>query len=471
MRRLALLAGLLAGACAVGPDFHRPPPPAAERFVPGAPPASDVQRFLAERDPAADWWTAFGSPELEALVAEALRANPSVAAAQAALRAGRESLAAERGTYFPALTLTAGASRSRDAVAVLSPTLSSGAELYRLYTAQVGVGYALDLFGGRRRAVESAAASAEAARWQLEATYLTVAGNVTVAAIQLAGLDVQVAEARRSVASARELREILSRQQSLGAASGLDVAAQDAALAAAEAALPPLLRQREATRHLLAVLLGRLPQDAPASVPALAALRLPAELPLGVPSALVARRPDVRAAEASLHAATAAVGVSLADLLPQFSLGADYGSSATASGQLGRPYTRFWSAGANLTQVLFEGGALVHRYRAAEANLDGAAAGYRATVLAAFQGVADALRALEADAATRAAAERGASAATASLAIVRRQLELGGAGYPALLAAEQADAQARATRAAAEAATFADTAALFQALAGPVPAP
>jgi NodT family efflux transporter outer membrane factor (OMF) lipoprotein len=479
MRRFAALVGTMLAGCAAGPDFQRPAPPAVERYLPGPQPAAtaatvgpggDAQRFLAGRDVPPDWWTAFGSAELEALVAESFRANPTVAAAQATLRQARENLAAQRGVYFPALTLGAGASRNKNAVEVLSPTLTSGTALYNLYTAQVSVSYALDLFSASRRAVESAAAAAEASRWQLEATYLTIAGNVVTAAIQLAGLDQQVAAGERTIALERDMLGILDRQLALGAVAGLDVAAQQTALAQAEAAVPPLRRQREATLHLLAVLTGRLPADALAPVLALEALTLPAEIPVGVPSALVARRPDVRAAEANLHAATAAVGVSVASLLPQLSIDATLGSSATTTGALLKPYTQFWSAGATLSQALFAGGALVHRVRAAEAALDAAGAAYRSTVLGAFQNVADALRALEADAASLAAAERAAAAAERGLAIVRRQLELGGTSYLGLLNAEQAHAQATAALAAARAARYADTAALFQALAGPVPA-
>lgn len=478
MRRVAALLGLALAACAAGPDFKRPPSPSVDHYLPGAPPAGtaiaegpggDAQRFLEGRDVPADWWTAFGSAELDALVAEAFRANPTVAAAQAALKEARANVAAQRGVYFPTLGLGASAARNKNAVDVLSPTLTSGEPLFNLYTAQVNVGYALDLFGGNRRAVESAGASAEAARWQLEATYLTVAGNVVTAAIQLAGLDAELVAAERAAALERDMLGILRRELELGAVAGLDVATQETALAQAELALPPLKRQREATLHLLAVLTGRLPAEARAPALALDALSLPREIPLGVPASLVTRRPDVRAAEANLHAATANVGVSVANLLPQLSIGASLGSTATTTGELFSPYTQFWSAGATLSQTLFAGGMLVQRVRAAEAALDAAGAAYRSTVLGAFQNVADALRALEADAASLAAAERAAAAAERSLAILRRQLELGGASYLGLLNAEQAYAQATAARAAARAARYADTAALFQALAGPIP--
>ena len=479
MRGAALLATLALAACAVGPDFERPAKPSVEQYVPGTAPAAtagatgpggDVQRFLAGQDVPADWWTAFGSTALDGLVAQAFRANPTVAAAQASLRQARENLAAQRGVYFPSLALGADATRSKEPVDVLSPTLTSGASIFNLYTAQVSVSYALDIFGGNRRAVESAAATAESNQWQLEATYLTVAGNVVTAAIQLAGLDEQIGAAERAITLERDMLAILKRELELGAVAGLDVAAQETALAQSEAALPPLRRQREATLHLVAVLTGQLPGEARVPSLELAELKLPTDIPLGVPSELVTRRPDVRAAEADLHVATAMVGVSVANLFPQLSISAALGSTATVPSALFKSYTDFWTAGASLSQTLFAGGALVHRKRAAEAALDAAGANYRSAVLGAFQNVADALRALEADAATLAAAERAFEAAQRSLIIVRRQLELGAANYLGLLAAEQAHAQAESGVAAARAARYADTAALRQALAGPVPA-
>ncbi|HXQ30812.1 MAG TPA: efflux transporter outer membrane subunit [Steroidobacteraceae bacterium] len=470
--RGGVLASVLAvSACAVGPDFKRPEPPHVDRYVPGTPPASsDAQRFIDSRPVPANWWSAFGSPELDALVAEALRANPTVAAAQAALRQARENYLAQRGAYFPTVAVSGDASRNRNAVQVLSPTLTSGEALFNLYTADVSVAYTLDLFGANRRAVESLEALADAGRFQLDATYLTVAGNVVVAAIQQAGLAAEVEATERTIGFGRESLGILKRQLELGAIDRLDVAAQEAALAQLEGSLPPLRRQLEATRHLLAVLTGRLPADAPADSFSLASLSLPAEIPLGVPTELVNRRPDVRAAEAGLHAATAADGVAIANLLPQIAIAGSIGSSATAVADVLKAGTGFWSIGADLTQTLFAGGALVHRKRAADAALDEAGAQYRATVLGAFQNVADALRALETDGAALEAASRAQRAAEESMGIVHRQLELGGVSYLGLIAAEQTYEQATLAELAARTSRLADTAVLYQALAGPVTA-
>jgi NodT family efflux transporter outer membrane factor (OMF) lipoprotein len=469
-------AALVLAGC-VGPNFHRPAAPVVDRYTAEALPPETVaadgpggaaQRFLVEQDIPRDWWTRFGSGELDALVIEALRANPSVQAATAALRQANENTAAQRGSYYPAVQAGFDATRQRDAVGVLAPNLASGTALYNLYTPQVTVTYVPDVFGLNRRQVESLAAAAESTRFQLDATYLTLTANVVTAAVQEAGLRAQIAATDRVIALEQESLSVMRRELELGAIAEGDVFAQDAALAQLEATLPPLHRQLQTTRDLLAVLTGHLPADYKAARFELNDLTLPTDLPLGIPSQLVERRPDVRAAEAQLHAATAQVGVTIASLLPQVTLTGDLGSSATAMGDLFKAGTGFWSVGASLTQTVFEGGTLIHRKRAADAALDQAGALYRSAVLTAFQNVADALHALDTDAAALSAAARAANAAQKSLEVARHQLELGSVGYLALINAEQTYQQALILTVQARANRYADTAALFQALGGSV---
>jgi NodT family efflux transporter outer membrane factor (OMF) lipoprotein len=431
-------------------------------------PGGAAQRFLADGEVPRDWWTRFGSEELDALVAEALRANPSVHAAAAALRQAQENTAAQRGSYYPTVQAGFDASRQRNAVGVLAPSLASGTALYNLYTPQVTVSYVPDVFGSNRRQVESLAALAEASQFQLDATYLTLTANVVTTAIQEAGLRAEVSATERVISLERDSLGVLRRELELGAVAEGDVYAQEAALAQLETTLPPLRRQLQTARDALAVLTGRLPAEYTPLRFDLDQLVLPADLPLGVPSQLVERRPDVRAAEAQLHAATAQVGVAIASLLPQVTITGDIGSSATAMGDLFKAGTGFWSVGASLTQTLFQGGTLIHRKRAADAALDQAGALYRSAVLTAFQNVADALHALATDADTLAAASRAEEAAHKSLDVVRHQLELGSVSYLALVNAEQAYQQALISLTQARANRYADTAALFQALGGSI---
>lgn len=470
---VAAAACFLSG-CSVGPNFKSPSPPPVTGYAKQPLPSqvgsqaahAEVQKLVTGMDIPGQWWTVFHSTALNELVQEALQKNPTVAAAQAALRAANETTAAQRGTYFPSVQADYAFSRQRNAVGTLSPTLSSGASIFNLHTAQVSVSYVLDVFGANRRQVESLQAQADASRYQLEATYLTLTSNVVAAAIQEAGLRAQIVATEDIVRSEREAADILNRQYRLGSIAGTDVMAQEAALAAAEATLPPLEKQLAEQRHRLTALTGRFPDDEPEGTFELSALVLPEDLPVSLPAQLVRQRPDVLAAEAQMHAASAAVGVAIANLLPQITLTASQGGASTVLGNLFASGNMFWTAGAGLTQTLFAGGALVHRKRAADAALDQAGAQYRAAVLAAFQDVADALTALRSDADAVNASYNAERAAASSLAVVRHNLELGSVSYLAVLNAEQAYQQAAVALVQARASRFADTAALFQALGG-----
>jgi NodT family efflux transporter outer membrane factor (OMF) lipoprotein len=460
------LAGSL-GACAVGPDFHRPAAPTVSDYVRGpAAPAGEGDQSLARgADIPGQWWTLFRSPALDHLVEQALKNNADVQSAKAALRAARQNYYAQQGTLFPTLDASYTPSRQQ-ASATLSPPLSSPVDLFSLHTAQLSIAYAPDLFGGVRRQVESSAAQAEAQRFETEAAYLTLTSNLVAAVIQRAALRDQLDAARRIVELNREVLGLLKAQRDAGQASGADVAAQDAALAQAEQTLPPLQKQLAQQNDLIAALSGRLPADAAVEDIGLGDLSLPMDVPLSLPAKLVDQRPDIRAAEANLHAASAQVGVAIANRLPGLSLAANAGGSSTQISSLFTQGNSFWTLGATVSQPIFQGGALLHRQRAAEASLDQAKAQYRSTVIDAYQNVADALQALQADAAALRAADRAEQSAALSLSIVCKQLELGGVSNVVVLNAEQTYRQALLSRIQAQASRYADTVALIQALGG-----
>jgi NodT family efflux transporter outer membrane factor (OMF) lipoprotein len=326
--------------------------------------------------------------------------------------------------------------------------------------------YVPDIFGGTRRAIEQAKAQEVGTRFQLEATYLTLSSNVVVTAIQEASLRGQIDVTNRLIQLQQQLLDAVTGQRAAGTASELDVLAQQSALAQTVATLPPLRKQLAQTRDQLTALLGRLPAAEPGVEFTLADLKLPRDLPLSLPGALVTQRPDVRLAQENLHQASAEVGVALANMLPQFSIDGTLGSSALSIGDLFSPYTGFWSLGGSLTQTLFDSGALLHRKRAADAALDQAAAQYRAAVILACQNVADALQALQEDAAALSASTTAAAAAQRTLDLSTRQHGLGTLSTVAVLAAEQSYQQALVTQVQARANRYADTAALFQALGG-----
>jgi len=470
---VAALGSLLAGSCAVGPDFKQPAAPDADAYA-VSPVATagtagvaggEAQRFMRGGDIAADWWTLFHSPPLNELIEHSLTNNPDLKAAQAALAAAREGVLAQRGAYYPSVSGSFSASRQRQA-GTISPTPASNVLLYNLFTPEVSVSYVPDVFGLNRRTVESLQAQAEGARFQMIATYNTLTANVVVTAIQQGSVQQQIEATHELIDINTRLLEILRYQFARGYANGLDVAAQESQLAQVSATLPPLNKQAAQLRDLMATLAGEFPSQAPAGGFELASLRLPEDLPVSLPADLVRQRPDVRQAQADLHAASARIGIAVANRLPNVTLSAATGSTALAINQLLTSGTGFWSVGADLTAPIFQGGALLHQERAAKAAYEQAAAQYRSTVLAACQNVADTLAALAEDAEGLKAASAAADAAKVTLDLAQRQWQDGYAPYLALLSAQQAYQQALINLVQAQASRYADTAALFQALGG-----
>ena len=471
-----LAVGVALTGCAVGPDFERPAAPDVSGYtsapLPQQTASSDIQgeetqRFVQGLHIPGQWWTLFHSPPLSTLVEEALKNNPTLPAAEAALRQAWENVYAAEGAFFPTAVVSYSPSRNKTATGVTFTAASSGPPFFTLHTAQVVVTYAPDVFGGTRREVESLAATAEFQRFQLEAAYLTLTSNVVAAAVQEASLRGQIAATEEIIKIQMGSLDILQKQLALGQVAGADVAAVEATLAQAQATLPPLQKQLAVQRDLLTALIGRLPSQEPGEKFELASLQLPQELPVSLPSNLVEQRPDIQSAEAQVHAASASIGVAVAARLPQFTLTGNAGTTANQISQLFMtPGTAFWTLAGNVAQTVFDAGTLLHKQRAAEAAFDQAAEMYRSTVIAGFQNVADSLHALQSDAETLKAAYAAERAAFKSLEIARRQLQLGAIGYLGLLTAENTYNTALLALVQAQAARYADTAALFQALGG-----
>jgi NodT family efflux transporter outer membrane factor (OMF) lipoprotein len=461
---LALAAPLMLAACAVGPNYHRPALSPAAGYGAAAAPETGP-RIASGVDVPADWWRVFHSDEIDALVKRALSNSPTVKAAQAALRNAREQVIAQRGAYYPNVAISVQPSHQNFPKTLSSP-LESNADIYDLTTTQVSVSYTPDIFGANARAVESLVAQQDQQRFQLEATRLTLASNVVAAAIQDALLRAEIAQTEKVIEDQRQTLASFQRQYQLGQASQADIAAQKALLAQSEAALPPLEKQFRVNRDLLGALLGRTPGEPVDLHFDLDSLSLAEPLPLSLPAQLVRQRPDVRIAEAQLHAASAEVGVAEAARWPNLQIDAAAGSAALRVVPQFNTASNFWSVAATLTQPIFQGGTLLHHQKAAEAAYDQAAAQYQATVVGAFQNTADTLHALAMDSKALDAAETAEAASRTSLEIARRQLGLGDLSRLSVLAAEQADAQARLALSQARANRDADAAALFQALGG-----
>jgi NodT family efflux transporter outer membrane factor (OMF) lipoprotein len=479
-RRLGLTAALGAGlatlvaGCAVGPNFKTPELPAAaaaDRYTPAPMPAQTdsaptaagaAQHIAMGQDIPALWWSLFHSPELDQLVRASLAQSPNMAAAQAALREAQENYKAQVGTLeYPSVSAQLGGTREK-----VSAFQVPGGGVYNLYNASVNVAYTPDVFGGNRRTLENAQANVDFQRFQLEATYLSLTANVVTTAIREASLRAQLKATHEVFDALNKQLGLIEKQFEFGAIPKSTLLTQRNQVAQIAATIPPLEKSLAQTRHQLSVLAGKLPSEAGIPEFQLESLQLPEQLPVSLPSALARQRPDIRASEEQLHAASALVGVATAAQYPQFNLSGSYGSSSLTPHDLFESSNVIWSLVAGVTQPIFNGGALTARRRAAEAAYDEAAAQYKQTLLTAFQNVADSLRALDTDASTLKAQAEAEATSSESLALATSQYKLGATSFLVLLDAQRTYQQSHIDLVQAQAARYADTAALFQALGG-----
>lgn len=466
------LALLLTG-CTVGPDFVAPAAPVGQSYdsspLPALTQKSDgrdgsAQRFADGADLPGEWWALFGSSGLDRLIKDALAANPDLRAADAALRQAQQLAAAEGGNLLPSVSASLQQQRNRSSGA--SQGQPAFSELYNVTTASLSVSYNVDVFGATRRGIEAADAQALYQRWQREASILSLTANIVTAAMTEASLRAQIKATEEIIAAEDTQVKVVQDQFTLGGAAKTDILSQQSLLAQSRATLPGLRKQLDQQRHLLATYAGRPPAEGVDVEFTLDELKLPIDLPVTLPAKLVEQRPDIQAASATLHYASAELGVAVANQWPQLTLSADWGSAASQVGTLFAPGNAAWGFGAALTQPIFQGGALGHRRDAAQAYFDQARAQYDSTVLSALRNVSDSLRALQADAETLNQQEIYFRTASASLKLARDRFAFGAISHFVLLDAERTEAQARVALVQAQAARLSDTAALFQALGG-----
>ena len=468
---VAVCTAILAG-CAAGPDFQPPAPVADTRYTPAPQPAATAQadgpggaaqRFVETDEIGGGWWHSFGSPALDRLVQEALDASPTLVQATMRLEQAREDYRAQSGTLWPQVELSLNAARERPSTAAIAGGTFFGNRSippFTLLQANVNVAYTLDLSGLDRRTLEGLAALVDYQASELDAARLTLVGNVVTGAVQRASLAAQIDLTERLLdVQARQLRIAQDRLRAGGIAE-TDVLSQRTQVEQTEASLAPLRAQLAQADHQLSVYLGRTPAEGTPTPPSLDALVLPTEVPVTLPSALARQRPDIQAAEALLHQASANVGVATANLYPQVTLSASAGSVGNGVSQL----ASVWSIAAGLTQPIFRGGTLRARQRSAQDAYEVALATYRQTVLQGLQQVANALRVLQEDADQLSALERAHRDAEAAARIARGRQEAGGASVLAVLDAQRQELQAALDRTRAHARRLTDTAGLYQAL-------
>lgn len=459
----------------VGPNYHRQPAPLITKYnanpmptktvsTPGAGKAGAAQQFVYNEDIPEEWWKLFHSEAINSLITTGMSNSPTLGAAYASLRQAQENYNAQVGsTLLP--TFDASGTGQRQLLNASGYGGAFPSSIFNLFGTSVSVSYTLDVFGGARRAVEAYGAQVDYQQFQLIAAYLTMTSNIVTTVIAIASYQAQIEATESLIRESEAQLKVLRAQYRLGGISLANVASQEALVAQTQATLPPLQKALSQNKHTLSVLVGVYP-GGPLPMVKLDQLTLPKNIPISVPSNMVRQRPDVRAYEALLHAASAQIGVATANLLPQFPITGAYGWQAGVPNQLFSTQSNLWNIAGGVTQPLFHGGALLAQRRASIDAYQQAFMQYRQTVLQAVQNVGDSLRAIEADARTMRAQKQAERAAYTNLKITENQYRLGGANYVNLLTAQQQYQQARISYIQAQAARYSDTVALFQSLGG-----
>lgn len=411
-----------------------------------------------------DWWRLFQSSKLDAIVTEALARNPGLEAARASLEASKNELRSGYGIFYPQIDADARGTRQR--FSALQFGQNTPGSVFNLFTLSTSVSYALDLFGGERRGLEGLAAQVDEQRATEQATYLTLVANIINTVVAKAAYRAEIDATRELIALQHQQVNLAQVQFDAGTQPYSTVLSLQSQLASNEATIPQLEQKLSQSDDLLAVLTGHVPAEWRAPDVRLSDLALPHALPVSLPSDLVRQRPDVLLAEATAHGASANIGVATAALLPSITLNASYSANSTALGRLFASDGRAWSAGADVTAPLFEGGTLWFRRRAALSTYRQSMSLYRQTVLEAFGQVADILNALGHDAATLSAEETALLTAKQALHLVGTNYSAGLTTYLDVLNADAQYHQAMINELQAVAVRYQDTVALYVALGG-----
>ena len=421
-RLRAVLAAVGAGtlaACTAGPDYRRPDVELPTAWALEAPWRTATPADLDAKGP---WWERFSDPVLADLERRAVGSSPTLDIAAARLAQARASLDVASASRWPQITIGARVTRARtSANRPLSSYLSPNfATVQNDFVATFSASYELDLAGRVQRSIEGAQASAEQSAADLENTRLVLAADLATAYFNLREADIELDVLARSIALQRRALELIGARHDLGAASGLEVAQQQAVLDTTLAQVDPLKRQRSAFEHAIATLVGT-PAPGFSIAADLRDVSLPA-VPLGVPSDVLERRPDVASAERAMAAANAQIGVATAAFYPSITLGPTTGGESRELSRLFDAPSIVWSAGASLVQPLFDGGRIVANVAFTRAAYDATVATYRRTVLTAMQEVEDGISGV-------ARLESATQQAQTAVASARRVLDLATARY------------------------------------------
>ena len=432
-------AALALSACAtVGPNFKPPAAPGVSGYAMAGDATPGQAALSPDLRQAGPWWRDLGSARLDQVMNQALADNQTVAQAVAALDKARQQAISVRGGSAPRVDLNVAGQRERINITAFGfsfPGFSN--PTINLLSVGSTVSYDLDLFGGQRRKEETALAAEQAQAHRADAAYLTLTGNVAMAAVRIAAIHAQMQAVEEIIADDQRNLDIVRQAEAAGGAAPAATTGPSAQIAADRALLPPLAQELAQARHNLALLVGKAPAEWSAPEFTVAEFTPPARTPVELPSALVRKRPDILAAEADLHADTARIGVEAANLYPNIKLAAGWTQGALTASSLFNYGATGWNFGPQLTAPIFNRGMLKANQRAAEAQARASLAQYRQTVLTAFTQVADVLTALAHDDERLAALDAARAAADRSLTEARSAYSLGGGPLAAVVEAQR----------------------------------
>jgi len=471
-RQLLPIFGLVAflSACTiVGPDFKPPEAPDAKTYTQEKEVLSAAQHISLGKQLEMDWWRLFASTPLNDIITQAMADNYTIAAAQETLAQAEEEVTAVHGGLMPQVALNGTAGRQKYGVALFGPS-NFKIPPFNYYEAGPTLSWSPDLFGGTHRSIERQQALAEYQSHQLDAAYVTLTGNVVAEALEIAAAKAEIGAVKKIIAEDKKTLKLVQAAFNAGADTKVNVLAVQSQLENNQALLPPLEQRVSIAKHALAILMGKAPGNWSPPEFTLESLILPKELPVSLPSELVHKRPDILAAEANLHAASAAIGIATANLYPKITLSATTLQEALVPGRLFDNASNAWSLMGGISAPILNGGTLSAEQRAAEHAYQAALAQYKETVLQAFGQVADALTALSHDSDLNAEQQRAFDTAHASLTLARKSFQAGETTLLQVQDAERQMAQAELGLIRAQSQRYQDTATLFVALGGsPVP--
>ena len=467
---ITLLGAGSLGGCAVGPDFSLPAPAASAGFpsqsLGNAGPDAPKQAANLDAALPADWWRLFKSPALNGLVQQALANNWTLAAREAALAKSKERVTAASAALYPSVDIGASALETKIGAEAFGPDAQSF-PIFAGYGVGPQVSYDVDIFGKTRRRVEQASALSENERLELQAATLSLAGNVAIEAIEVATLRRQLSVLGGIIRDDEENLRLVNGAIGAGAETRADSLQAQAQLDRDRGLVPSLRQRLDVAQDALAILIGKSPSDWSAPTFELADFELPPTVPSTIPSRIVRDRPDIRAAEARLHAASAAIGVATADLYPKLNLSA----SVAEQGLFGGPAGPAWQVLGGLTEPLFHGGALKAGQRAAEDDYQASLATYQQIVVSALGQVADQLHGLQHDADTYQANDRALESARSALGLARSGYLAGAIGVVQLLEAGRLAQEAELEEVSTAGRRYTDTVKLFLAVGPSQPVP